>query len=330
MDTLTSMRVFAKVAELQNFADAARRLDMSPAMVTRHIQFLEQRIGVRLVNRTTRQLSLTEAGALYLESCINLLGDISNTEERISDLGRSPSGRLRISAAPIFGLSEIWPVARDFMREYPEVGVDIVLSNRVVDLIEEDIDVAIRMTGSAVESSLISRRIATSQMLACAAPAYLEKFGTPRSPDELTGHNCLVYINNGVARTTWDFTRGNEMVSVPVGSRMQSNDVRVLTAAALEGEGVVRQPSFNVWSHLANGSLVRILPDWSIGEMAVSIVFPSRRFLPAKTRKFIDCVAALYPPPAHRDIWLERITASAQNGAPVVATVAKPRKRKQL
>lgn len=307
MDTLASMRVFAKVVELENFAEAARRLQMSAAMVTRHIQFLERRIGIRLVNRTTRQFSLTEAGALYHASCIDLLGDIVEAEGRIAELSRTPRGRLRLATSAHFGVTEAWPIARDFMQAYPEIQVDLIINNRHVDLIEEDVDVAIRLTLGQPDPALVTRRLAMSHIIACAAPSYLQRAPPLETPDDLPVHACLNY-SDGPARSDWEFSRYGQKKVVMVSSRLHSNDVQVLRDAALDGQGIVRQPSYIVWPYLADGRLQRVLADWQFGELAVSLVYPARKFLPAKTRIFVDFVTDRFVDAAERDIWLDRAT----------------------
>jgi DNA-binding transcriptional LysR family regulator len=308
MDTLTSMRAFARVAETKNFTRAAKRLKLSPAMVTKHIQNLEQRIGTRLITRSTRQLSLTEAGAAYYERCVQLLADIEEAEAATGSLGALPRGHLRISAPMYFGVAEIRPIVQDFLRRYPDISVDFLVSNRNVDLIEQGRDLAVRVAAQGLPPSLIARRLATSRLMVCASPKYLKRAGAPRAPAELARHRCLApnlfRWNDG-----WTFRRGGHTETVKVPLCLQSNNNELLSDAAADGVGITIHPSFNVCRHLAAGRLVTLLDDWSAGEVGIFVVYPSRKFLPAKTRLLIDFIAAAYPSgPAH-DPWFECVRA---------------------
>jgi DNA-binding transcriptional LysR family regulator len=308
MDTLLSMRVFAKVVETENFTEAARRLKLSPPMVTRHIQSLERRVGARLINRTTHQFSLTEAGAIYHERCVRLLSDIEVAEDAVGSLGRLPQGRLRLSAPMDFGYVELWPVVREFMRRHPQVHVDLTLTNRMVDLIEEEIDLAIRVSERPLDGALIARKLATSRQVVCASPAYLRQHGTPRTPQELMAHKCLIY-GTAVRHEGWAFSRNGKSHRIKVAGCLQSNLLRLLCQAAVEGTGIMMQPTFSIWEHLAEGRLTTLLDDWSAGGLGVYIVFPSRSFLPAKTRSFIDFLAGHFRNDPDDDVWLRRARA---------------------
>jgi DNA-binding transcriptional LysR family regulator len=306
MDTLTSMRAFARVVETKNFTQAAKRLKLSPAMVTKHIQSLEQRIGTRLVNRSTRQLSLTEAGAAYYERCVQLLADIEDAEEAAGSLGALPRGHLRISAPMYFGVTEVRPIVQEFMRKYPDITVDFLVSNRNVDLIEEGRDLAVRVSAQGLPPALIARRLATSRLMMCASPKYLKQAGNPRTPSDLAGHRCLAA---NLFRWTdgWTFRRGAQTETVKVSLCLQSNNNELLTDAAADGMGIAIHPSFNVCGHIAAGRLVTLLDDWSIGDVGVFVVFPSRKFLPAKTRLLIDFITAAFPRGPDHDPWFERV-----------------------
>ena len=308
MDTILSMRVFAKVVEAENFTEAARRLKLSPPMVTRHIQSLERRIGARLINRTTHQFSLTEAGALYHERCVRLLSDIEEAEETAGSLGRLPQGRLRLSAPVDFGRAELWPIVREFMRRHPQIQVHLILTNRLVNLVEEEVDLAVRMAEGPLDGSLIARKLATSRLLLCASPAYLRSHGVPQTPEDLLAHRCLLY-GTGVRHDGWEFSRDGTAQRVKVPGCLQSNQLRLLCQAAVEGTGIVMQPSFSVWSHLAAGRLRTVLDGWSAGRLGVFLVFPSRSFLPAKTRLFIDFLTDKFRNDPDRDVWIERVRA---------------------
>jgi len=296
LDTLLSMRVFTKVVEAENFTEAARRLKLSPPMVSRHIQSLEQRVGVRLINRTTHQFSLTEAGAIYHERCIRLLSEIEEAEEAVGSVGRLPRGRLRLSAPSDFGRAELWPIVRDFMHRYPQINVD---------LIEEEIDLSIRVSERPLDGALVARKLATSRQVVCASPAYLRRHGSPQTPRDLLAHKCLLY-GAAVGHEGWEFRRNDKSQRVKVPGCLQSNQLRLLGQAAVEGVGITMQPTFGVWEHLAAGRLQTVLDDWSAGSLSIFVVFPSRSFLPAKTRLLIDFLVGRFRNDPDRDVWIDR------------------------
>ena len=302
MDTYQSMRVFAKVAEAESFAEAARRLRMSPPMVTRHIRNLEERVGARLINRTTHRFSLTEAGAMYHERCVRLLSDLEEAEDVTGTLNRLPHGRLRISAPVDFGRLEVWPIVRDFMRRYPDIQISMALTNRQVDLVEEGIDLAIRISRGPLDGSLVARKLATSQLVVCASPAYWRRCGKPKVPEDLLGHKCLLY-GSQPWHARWQFNRGNEERYVEVAGFLQTDQLSLLSQAAVEGEGAVMQPTFSVWRELGAGKLKTALDDWTAGAVGIYVVFPSRRFLAAKTRLFIDQLTSRFRNDPDQDVW---------------------------
>lgn len=269
MDTLTSMRVFVHVVAAESLAAAARRLKLSPASVTKHIQALERRFGTRLINRTTRRFSLTEAGAAYYERCVTSLAEIDAAEAAARSLGGQPRCKLRITAPMYFAPAELRPIVQGFIDRHPEITVEVLVTNRRIDLVEDGLDLAVRIAADPLDPSLIARRIATSRLLACAAPAYLKRAGTPSHPRDLRQHRCLTTtlfkLDEG-----WVFSRHGrrEALSVPV--TLQSNNNELLCEAAADGFGVTVQPTINVWRHLASGRLARILADWTIGEVGTS------------------------------------------------------------
>jgi DNA-binding transcriptional LysR family regulator len=308
MDTLVSMRAFARVAETKNFAHAARRLRLSPAMVTKHIQNLERRLGTRLINRSTRRLSLTEAGAVYYDRCLQLLSDLEEAEAAAGSLGALPRGLLRISAPMYFGTTELRPILQSFMQKYRDISIDLLITNRNIELIEEGCDLAVRIAGAELDPSLIARKLATARFLVCAAPSYLKRAGVPQKPEDLHAHCCLGF-NVLRWRDGWTFTRNGDARTVKVPLCLQCNNNEVLAEAAADGVGVSVQPTFNVWRHLASGRLVTLLTEWSVGDVGIFVVYPSRKHLPAKTRLFIDFLTAQFPKGPQHDVWLERSRA---------------------
>jgi DNA-binding transcriptional LysR family regulator len=298
------MRCFAAVAEAGSFAAAARKLDLSPAVVTKRVQRLEQHIGARLFNRDTRHVGLTEAGTLYLERCRDVLEAIEHAEAEASELGRLPRGRLSITAPYDFGPAEIEPAVLDFIAEYPEISVDLLLTSEFVDLVKDDYDMAVRIAGRPLDPTLIARRLATSRLVVCGSPDYFDG-RPPRVPADLERHNCLVYTG-AVWREEWPFTLDGRTEKVALTGSLRTNDNLLLCRAAEAGIGLTIQPSFNVWRELCSGRLQVVLEDWHIDELGVHVVFPHRRYLPSKVRVFVDFLTARFRNSPDRDIWLDR------------------------
>jgi DNA-binding transcriptional LysR family regulator len=305
MDTLVSMRVFVRAVEAESLAAAARRLKLSPATVTKHVQGLERRLGTRLLNRTTRRFSLTEAGAAYYERCRTSLAEVEAAEAAARSLGAQPRGHLRITAPMYFAPSELRPIIQGFIERYPDITVEVLVTNRRIDLVEDGLDLAVRIAADALEPSLIARRLATSRLLTCASPTYLQRAGVPRQPPDLLRHRCLTTtlfrLDEG-----WVFSRDGKSETLALPITLQSNNNELLCEAAADGFGITIQPTINIWRNLATGRLTRILEDWSPGELGVFVVYPSRRDLPAKTRLFIDYLTARFPKGPRHDVWLER------------------------
>jgi DNA-binding transcriptional LysR family regulator len=218
-----------------------------------------------------------------------------------------------------FGRVELWPMIRDFMRRYPQILVDLILTNRLVDLIEEEIDLAIRISERPLDGTLIARKLATSRQVVCASPAYLRRHGIPQTPRDLLAHACLLY-GTAVRHEGWEFSRNGKSQRIKVPGCLQSNQLRLLCQSAVEGTGIVMQPTFSIWEHLAAGRLKTVLDDWSAGGLGIFVAFPSRSFLPAKTRLFIDFLAAKFRNDPDRDVWTDRArerssAANRRNGA---------------
>jgi DNA-binding transcriptional LysR family regulator len=291
LDRFTGMAVFAKVVEAASFAAAARYFDMSPAMVSKHIQTLEARLGARLLNRTTRRVSPTEVGQDYYERCLRILSDLEEAEQAAGDLQSAPRGLLRVTAPVSFGTHCLAPLIADYLKTYPDVAIDLSLDDPYVDLIEKRFDLAIRI-GTLADSSLIARKLGMLGMVACASPAYLERNGTPAVPQDLIGHNCLVY-NFASADSAWHFfdKDGRENV-IRVSGRFLASNPDALCTLALKGVGIVLAPDRLVERDLAAGRLVHLLPDYRTQETTVQAVYPHSQSLSAKTRTFIDFLAA--------------------------------------
>ncbi|HZB90728.1 MAG TPA: LysR family transcriptional regulator [Stellaceae bacterium] len=285
------MTTFATVVASGSFAAAAVRLNMSPATVTYHVQWLEQRLGVRLLNRSTRKLSVTEAGKIYHDQCAVILDQLEEADRSVSIMNSIPRGTLRLNVANVLSYS-VAPLIGSFSAAYPEIAVELTTTDRMVDLVEEGIDAAIRF-GSQNDSSLIARRLGQFRVILCAAPAYLEKYGTPRQPSDLSRHNCIAYMYRGFDKLTreWCLVGPEGDVAVPVSGNLQTNSLATLMAAASDARGIIMACSRTAENALRSGQLVRVLPDYHFGEFPIVAVYPHRQHLSAKVRSFVDFAA---------------------------------------
>jgi DNA-binding transcriptional LysR family regulator len=301
MDRVTSLSVFTKVVELSSFAAAARHFGLSPAMVSKHILALEERLGARLLNRTTRRVSPTEIGREFYERSTRIIADLDEAEQAASDSQATPRGLLRVNAPLSFGVRHLAPAIVDYLAACPTVAVDVTLTDRIVDLVEEGVDLAIRIARPA-DSSLIARQIAPCLVVACAAPDYLAKHGAPHRPADLVGHNCLGY-SYAALRGEWRFSGPDGVASVHVAGRLSANNGDLLRLAALAGEGIVLLPSFLVGDDIAAGQLVTILPGYTPDALAIQAVYPHRRHLSVKVRSFVDFLVARFGHEPEWDRW---------------------------
>lgn len=303
MDTIEAMRVFATVAERSSFSAAAEALDMSTASVTRHVAWLEQRLGTRLLHRTTRRVSLTSAGASYQERCLALLAELDATEAAVTAQALAPSGQLRINVPVSFGIARMGGLLGRFAELYPQISVDVDLSDRMVDLVEEGYDVAIRITREPAPT-LIARLLAESALVLCASPDYLARAGTPTTLAELAKHRCLGYryYHGG---DVWRMTGPDGEESVRVHEHLRANNGDLLREAAIAGMGIVLQPDFIAGQALDEGRLVRLLPDYRIPPVRIYAVYASRSHLAPKVRAFIDFMVQ-----AFAETCGERVTAA--------------------
>jgi DNA-binding transcriptional LysR family regulator len=291
MDRFSSMLSFVRVVEKGGFSAAARELTLSPSIVTTHVKSLEDRLGVRLLNRTTRSVSLTEAGHAYFDRCIQILSEIDDAEEAAQVLQSKPRGILRLNIPPALTLL-MAPSIAEFTALYPGVSVRIGMTSRMVDLVEEGFDLAVRLIGSA-DSSLIVRRLESFRLVVCASPDYLAKQGRPEHPSDLVRHNCLVYYDSpwGKDGKEWRFKGPDGELRVSVSGNLETNSSNALRAAAVRGQGLHLAPSFNVAEDLKSGALVPLLTEFLPDEFSIDALYPHREHLPAKVRSFIDLVA---------------------------------------
>lgn len=294
MDRLTSMAVFVHAAEKHSFTAAAEHFGLSPTMVGKHIRFLEERVGTRLVQRTTRRQSLTEAGQLYYERCKQLLADAEAADACVDALRATPRGVLRIHAPVSFGSQRLAPALADFLKRYAEIEVDLALGDRMVDLIEEGYEAAIRI-GPLADSGLIAQPLQPYRMWLCASPDYLAHAGTPREPMELAQHECLGFAY-WHTKHSWRLRHGNHTEEVPVHGRFVANNGQALRSAALAGLGIIMQPEVLLADDVAAGRLIPVLPAWEPPSRPMHLVYPADRRPTAKLRCFIDFVVETFRP----------------------------------
>lgn len=286
MDRFQEMRAFVAVVEAGSFVRAADALDLSKTAVSRLVGELEARLGTRLLHRTTRRLSLTPEGEVFHERCRQLLDGVAEAEAELSAHSGQAIGRLRLNVPVTFGLLHLAPLWPAFMALHPKVELDITLSDRVVDLVDEGYDLAVRISRLQA-SSLVSRRLTSTRLVLCASPEYLRRHGTPAHPSDIAHHAVLSYslLSTG---EQWEFDGPGGPVSVRVTPRLRSNSGDTCCAAAVRHQGIVLQPSFLVGPHLARGELVELLPAFRSLELGVYAVYPSRRHLTPKVRVLID------------------------------------------
>jgi DNA-binding transcriptional LysR family regulator len=291
MDRLRAFEVFATVVARGSFTRAADTLETSPANVTRYVNELEAHLGTRLLNRSSRKLSLTESGEALYERCRSILEDVAETEALVTASALQPKGRLRINAPLSFGVLHLAPLWPKFMAQYPGVELDVALIDRVVDIVEEGYDLAIRIS-RAGSTAPVARKLATSRNIACAAPAYLAEHGRPETPADLARHLCLGYT---YSTDDWRFTddAGHSHVA-KVNCAFHSNNGDTVRAAALAGQGIIWQPSFLIGADLAAGRLVRVLPGYHLPDIDILALYPSRRHLSAKVRVLVDFLAKAF------------------------------------
>ena len=287
MDALTDIGVFVEVVETGSFTATAEKLGLSRSAVSKYVSRLEERLGAQLLNRTTRRLSLTEAGSLFYERSRHALQEIGDAESEVSRLQGEPRGKLRINAPMSFGVMHVAPAIPEFLALYPELSVDVNFDDRKVDVIEGGFDVSIRISDMA-DSSLIARRIAPCRHAIVASQAYLERHGTPEHPDQLKDHNIITYQYQDSAHE-WQFQKpGEQTFTVPVTGSIQMNNSLGLREALINGAGITRTPTFVVGHDIAEGRLTPILTNYTTLEVSIYLVYARREHLAPKVRAFVD------------------------------------------
>jgi DNA-binding transcriptional LysR family regulator len=293
VDRFQAISAFVRVVETGSFARAAARLDVSVSSVSRQVSELEAHLDARLLNRTTRRLSLTESGRAFHERCVQLLADLEEAEQSANVGTIEPRGTLRLTAAVTFGSRHLAPALADFVARHPAMRFDVELSDRATDLVEEGFDVAVRI-GEIGSQNLVGRRVGATHLVCCAAPSYLARMGTPGKPEDLARHACLTY-EYSPQRSVWPFrdAKGRER-NVRVAGAVHANNGRFLEALAVEGVGIAYEPDFIVGPDVRAGRLTQLLRGYAPPPTNIYVVYPSRRHLSAKVRVFADFLAARF------------------------------------
>jgi DNA-binding transcriptional LysR family regulator len=287
MDRYTAMQVFRHVAELNGFADAGRRLGLSPAAVSKNIAELEAHVGARLINRTTRRMALTEEGRIYLEYVVRGLDAFSEADQALSPIGMGPSGTLRVAAPMTVTLTRLSAAIPGFLSRYPELTLDLHLDDRRVDLIREGFDLAIRGSDNLEDSSMIAKKLAIMPHVLCAAPSYFEAHGKPQAPADLRSHNCVRFSLSGHA-DVWEFRKDGRCERIAIDARYSVTSSLAVRDALRAGFGLSLMPQPYVANDLREGRLQSALEDWSTVETTLYAVYPSRQHLAPKIRVFLD------------------------------------------
>lgn len=286
MDRFQAIRVFVQVAELMSFVRAAERLDLSTTAVSRQVAELESHLQTRLLQRTTRRISLTETGRSFYERCVQILGELDEAEREAAQEATRPRGTIRLTTSVNFGMHQVTPAIASFLARHAQVKFDVSVSDRIVDIVEEGFDLAVRV-GAAGAENLVARKLGYTRLVACASPDYISRHGAPASPEDLARHNCLTY--EYAMRDAWTFRdRTGREHAVRVAGSLNSNNGDLNAAAAVQGVGIALEPDFIVEADLKGGKLVPVLEAYEAPITPIYAVYPSRRFLPAKIRAFVD------------------------------------------
>lgn len=287
MDLLDSMKVYVLAVEKGSLSAAATASDISATMAGNHLRTLEKRLGMQLLSRTTRRQHLTPFGEDYYQRCKEILRLVAETDEQAQKLQLAPAGKLRITAPVSFGTEALMPALSDYLERYPQVSIDLVLSDRVADLLEEGFEAAIRV-GPVPDSALIARPLAPYRLMICASPAYLARRGTPARPDELSQHECLSFSPSAAAH--WRLEDQEHICRVPVSGRLQVNQGQALRVAALRGMGIVLQPAILLEDDVRAGRLVQLFPQHQLATRPMSVLYLPDRYRSPKLRSFVDFV----------------------------------------
>ncbi len=301
MDKLTQIEAFVEVAEKGSLARAALEQNITPVMLGRRIDALEKRLGVKLMYRTTRHLTLTEKGLVYLEHCRKLLNDLGYADKMVSEGRHKATGHLIVSAPAAFGRKHVAPHAPAFVAANPDVQISFNLTDRVVDLVREGYDISIRI-GGVIDPSFVAVKLASNRRVVCGTPDYLQRKGTPVTLDDLAQHNCLAFNLQGGQQRGWYFQDQGKPVTIKANGNLDCNDGELLHRWACEGLGLAWRSTWEIQAELASGALVTVLDEYALPQYDVMAVYPQQRHLPAKIRFFIDALKATYAEPGY---WLQ-------------------------
>lgn len=294
MDRFVAMRVFARVVESHSFVKAAESLHMAPPQVSRIVQGLEAHLGARLLNRTTRSISVTDDGEAYYQRCIRVLTEVDEMEAELTHAKLSPKGRLKVNLPALVAKMIIIPALPDFFARYPDIEIEMGLSDRQVDIVEEGVDCVIR-TGELEDSGLVARRIGNMHRITVASPAYLEKYGEPKTIEDLRDHIGVNYVSSNTGRVrAWDYVVNGVVETVDMRGLIAVNDVDSYISCGLHGLGLLKSATFPIDQHLKSGQLVEVLKDYCSPPRAISIMYARDRHMPRKVRLFADWVAEIF------------------------------------
>ena len=291
MNLLSGIELFVKTIEVGNFSELGRQLHMAPSSISRQINALEEELGVRLLQRTTRNINLTEAGQIYYERVSKILGDLDEAQLAITELQANPRGILRINVAIPFGERNIVPLIPEFLALYPDLKIDLILEDRAIDLVEERVDVSIRI-GRLEDSSIVARKLAENQFVVCGSQQYFDSHGRPAVPDDLTQHNCIVN-KNVFNSNTWRFQKSKATQNISVTGNFQANTGGALYNAMLSHLGIAVLPTWYVGEDISKGRLESVLQDYEVSlpamsDSAIYALYPAGQYLPPKVRVFVD------------------------------------------
>lgn len=305
MDRWTEIELFVQVAETGSLSRAAEALDLSNAAASRHLSALEARLGARLVERNTRRLYLTDTGQEFFSRAKSILADLKDAESAVNATALNPTGVLRITASLSFSLHHVAPLLREYTQRYPNVTVHVEAANRYLDIIDNNIDVAIRTREVEPDSNITIRRLAETRRILAASPRYFAQHGFPKTLEDLQRHKLLIYTyaNNP---NELRFVRDGETTAVTVKGLLESNDGQILRAAALDGLGILVQPTYILYNDIVAGRLVPVLDDWDLPRLTINLAYPSRKHLSAKVRTFIDFIAEHFAKMDYERKWTGR------------------------
>ncbi len=305
MDRWTEIELFVQVAETGSLSRAAEALDLSNAAASRHLSALEERLGARLVERNTRRLYLTDTGQEFFSRAKTILSDLKDAESAVNATALNPTGMLRITASLSFSMHHVAPLLREYTQRYPNVTVHVEAANRYLDIIDNNIDVAIRTREYEPDSNITIRRLAQTRRILTASPRYLAQHGKPQSLEDLAQHDLLIYVyaNNP---NELRFTRNGQVSTITARGLLESNDGQILRTAALDGLGILVQPTYIVYEDIVAGRLVPLLDDWDLPQLTINLAYPSRKHLSAKVRTFIDFMAEHFAKMDYERKWTGR------------------------